>query len=179
MSAGGSLRRGRANHTPIPNIPGGGPIFQGEDPDRNAAASQAGSAGTDQGNPRLEIRDNFQHQSWEEADLRAGIRAAGSVVGVFIVARKDERREGFVAYIQTGWARGFRPLRNRADRVFRSLAKLVRFIREEFRYAGEIVLYSAGDESLRRFRALLPSDQAPLEMETTTHEVADADIPQA
>jgi len=120
----------------------------------------------------------LQHRSWQEADIKAGIRAGGSVVGIFIVARKDERGEGFVAYIRTGWARGFRPLRkfrHKSDRVFRSLDKLVRLIRDEFHYTGEIALYPAGDEGLRRFRALLPSDQAPLETETTTHEGSPAE----
>ena len=121
----------------------------------------------------------MQHRTWQEADIKAGIRAGGSIVGVFIVARKDGRGKGFVAYIRAGWARGFLPLRtfrDRSDRVFRSLDKLVSLIRDEFRYAGEISLYAAGDEGLRRFRALLPADQSPLlEAETTKHEVPDAD----
>ena len=120
----------------------------------------------------------MQHRSWQEADIKIGIRAGGSVVGVFIVARQDERRQGFVAYIRTGWARGFLPLRtfrDRSDRVYRSLDKLVSLIRNEFRYAGEISLFAAGDEGLRRFRALVPAEQAPLlETETSKHEVPDA-----
>ena len=101
------------------------------------------------------------------------------MVGVFIVARKDGRRQGFVAYIRAGWARGFLPLRtfrDRSDRVYRSLDKLVSLIRDEFRYTGEISLFAAGDEGLRRFRALLPTDQASLlETETSKHEVLAAD----
>jgi hypothetical protein len=121
----------------------------------------------------------LQHRSWQEADLKAGIRAGGFIVGVFIVARKDGRRQGFVAYIRAGWTRGFLPLRtfrDRSDRVFRSLDKLVSLLRDEFRYAGEITLFAAGDEGLRRFRALLPADRALLlEAETSKHEVPDAD----
>lgn len=120
----------------------------------------------------------MQHRSWQEADIKAGIRAGGSVGAVFIIARKDERGQGFIAYIRAGWARGFRPLRtfrDRSDRVFRSLDKLVSLLRDEFHYSGEITLFVSGDESLRRFRALLPVDLAALGIETSKDEVPEAD----
>ena len=120
----------------------------------------------------------MQHRSWQEADIKAGIRAGGSVGAVFIITRNDERGPGFIAYIRAGWARGFRPLRtfrDRSDRVFRSLDKLVSLLRDEFQYSGEISLFVAGDESLRRFRALLPADLAALGIETSTHDVPEAE----
>ena len=124
----------------------------------------------------------MQHRSWQEADIKTGSRAGGSVVGVFIIARRDERGQGFVAYIRADWARGFRPLRtfrDRSDRVFRSLDNLVSLIRDEFRYSGEISLFVAADEGLRRFRALLPADQPPLLFtETSAREIADASAAQ-
>jgi hypothetical protein len=120
----------------------------------------------------------LQHRSWQEADIKAGIRAGGSVEGVFIIARNDERGLGYIAYIRAGWARGFRALRtfrDRSDRVFRSLDKLVSLLREEFQYHGEISLFVAGDESLRRFRALLPTDLAALGIEASKPDVPEAD----
>jgi hypothetical protein len=88
---------------------------------------------------------------------------------VFIIARTDERGAGYVAYMRAGWARGFKPLRtfrDKSDRVFRSLDKLVDLLRNEFQYRGEISLFVAGDEDLRRFRGLLPADLAALGLET-------------
>jgi hypothetical protein len=112
---------------------------------------------------------DLRHQSWQEADIKAGLRDGGAVVGVFVVARAEPRRVGFVAYIRADWARGFRPLRtfrDRSDRIFRSLDKLVGLLRDDFHYSGEITLFVAGDESLRRFRALLPTDMAALDVKT-------------
>jgi hypothetical protein len=109
---------------------------------------------------------DLRHQSWQEADIKAGLRDGGAVVGVFVVARAEPRGAGFAAYIRTDWARGFRPLRtfrDRSDRIFRSLDKLVGLLRDDFHYSGEITLFVAGDESLRRFRALLPADLAALD----------------
>lgn len=120
----------------------------------------------------------MQRRSWQEADIKAGIRAGGSVEGVFVIARNDERGLGYIAYIRAGWARGFRPLRtfrDRSDRVFRSLDKLVNLLRDEFHYSGEISLFVAGDENLRRFRALLPADLAALGIETSKQDVSEAD----
>jgi hypothetical protein len=119
----------------------------------------------------------LENRSWQEADIKAGIRAGGSVVGVFIIARTDERGPGFIAYIRAGWARGFKPLRtfrDRSDRVYRSLDKLVSLLRDEFHYSGEISLFVAGDQGLRRFRALLPADLAALGLETSQHDLPEA-----
>lgn len=105
-------------------------------------------------------------QTWQEADLKGGIQAGGNVLGVFIICRTDERGRGFIPYIRTSWGRGFRPMRtyrDRSDRVFRSLDKLVGLIRDDFRYQGEISLFVAGDDGLRRYRTLFPPD-APNEV---------------
>ncbi len=101
-------------------------------------------------------------RTWQEGDIKAGVQNGGGLVGVFVVCRENGRGRGFIPYIRTDWARGFRPLRtyrDRSDRVFRSLDKLVALVRDEFGYRGEISLFMAGDAALQRFRTLLPPDR--------------------
>lgn len=117
-------------------------------------------------------------RTWQEADIKGGVQKGGSVLGVLIICRNDERGSGFIPYIRANWARGFRPLRtyrDRSDRVFRSLDKLVALIREEFRYSGEISLFVTGDAGLRRYRTLLPTDRSALPTASDEHAVPDAD----
>ena len=79
---------------------------------------------------------------------------------------RQPRGKRWMAYLRTSWTRGFLPLqtyRGRSDRAFRSLDRLVSFLREDFRYEGEISLFMPGDPGLERFRILLPTDRAALD----------------
>jgi hypothetical protein len=117
-------------------------------------------------------------RTWQEADIKGGVQTGGSLLGVFVICRNDERGNGFIPYIRTNWARGFRPLRtyrDRSDRVFRSLDKLVALIREDFGYLGEISLFVAGDAELRRYRTLLPTDRDALATLSEKHAVLEGD----
>jgi len=70
-----------------------------------------------------------------------------------------------VAYFRTDFARGFLPLkafRGKSERVYKSVDSLLGLIRDDFGYAGEISLFLAGDEALRRFKALLPAERGAL-----------------
>jgi hypothetical protein len=70
-----------------------------------------------------------------------------------------------MAYLRTSWTRGFLPLqtyRGRSDRALKSLDRRVSLLRDDFRYNGEISLFTPEDPELKRFRILLPTDRAAL-----------------
>jgi hypothetical protein len=99
----------------------------------------------------------------EEGEIASGLANGGRILGIFAVERRLPGRPGYVVYLRTTWNRGFHCLktyRGRSDRVYRDLDRLVRLIRDEFRYGGPITLFVAGASELRRFRALLPQDGA-------------------
>lgn len=107
---------------------------------------------------------------FEEADIRAGIVAGGTVLSAFIVVRPAARMEAveYVAYLRTSWRRGYHILqtfRHKDDKVYlgRGLGRLVWLIQEEFQHRGPLVLYRAGCSELQRFVGLRAVDrgQAP------------------
>jgi len=105
-------------------------------------------------------------RTWQEADIKSGLQEGGSVQAVFVICRDQPRGKRWMAYLRTSWTRGFLPLqtfRGRSDRAFRSLDRLVSFLREDFRYEGEISLFMPSDPGLKRFRILLPTDRAALD----------------
>lgn len=121
------------------------------------------------------------YKTFQEGDIKAGVRDGGHVRSVFIIARPAERGSGYIPYIRVDWTRGFRPLRtfrDKGDRVYRDLNRLVGLLRVEFAYLGEISLFISGDPELRRFRTLLPTDRDALATEADKEEVLDGDAPE-
>lgn len=105
------------------------------------------------------------NRNFQEADIKAGVRKGQKVLGVFLITREDDKGPLYVTYLRTSWTRGFLPLRtfrDKADRVYRDLDKLLCLLREDFAYPGEVSIFLAGDDALRRFRALLPTDRQAL-----------------
>jgi hypothetical protein len=103
--------------------------------------------------------------SYETADIKAGLARGGKILGIFIVSRRTAEGFGHVAYFRTDFARGFLPLkafRGKSERIYKSVDSLFGLIRDDFGYTGEISLFLAGDEALRRFRALLPAERHAL-----------------
>jgi hypothetical protein len=103
--------------------------------------------------------------NYESADIKAGLARGGKILGIFIVSRRTAEGVGHVAYFRTDFARGFLPLkafRGKSERVYKSVDSLLGLIRDDFGYTGEISLFFAGDEALRRFRALLPAERYAL-----------------
>jgi len=103
--------------------------------------------------------------SYETADIKAGLARGGRILGIFIVSRRTAEGVGHVAYFRTDFARGFLPLkafRGKSERVYKSVDSLLGLIRDDFGYTGEISLFLAGDEALRRFKALLPTERHAL-----------------
>jgi hypothetical protein len=97
---------------------------------------------------------------FEEADLRAGLRDGGQVLGGFIVARSEE---DFVIYLRCNWirGRGFRIIRtwrgSSGDRTFKNLQSAWGFVRK-FNFLGRVTIYPAGDPELRQFVGVSPKD---------------------
>jgi hypothetical protein len=97
---------------------------------------------------------------FEEADLRAGLKDGGQVLGAFIVARSEDK---FVIYLRCNWirGRGFRIIRtwrgSSGDRTFRNLQSAWEFVRK-FHFLGRVMVYPAGDAELRQFVGVFPKD---------------------
>ena len=99
----------------------------------------------------------------EEHDIRSGLGQGGSILGIFVVESSAHRGPKYVAYIRTSWKRSFfalRTYRGRSNRMYRDLDRLVRLIRDEFRYRGPITIHIEGAPELRRFRAFVRKDGA-------------------
>jgi hypothetical protein len=98
--------------------------------------------------------------AFEEADLRAGLKDGGQVLGAFIVARSEEK---FVIYLRCNWirGRGFRIIRtwrgSSGDRAFKNLQSAWTFVRK-FNFLGRVTVYPAGDPELRQFVGVSPKD---------------------
>ena len=97
---------------------------------------------------------------FEEADLRAGLKDGGLVLGAFIVARGEGK---FVIYLRCNWirGRGFRIIRtwrgSSGDRAFKNLQSAWAFVRK-FNFLGRVTVYPAGDPELRQFVGVSPKD---------------------
>jgi len=97
---------------------------------------------------------------FEEADLRAGLKEGGHVLGAFIVARSEDE---FVIYLRCNWirGRGFRIIRTwrgtSGDRSFKNLQSAWCFIRK-FDFLGRVTIYPVGDFELRQFVGVAAQD---------------------
>ncbi len=98
--------------------------------------------------------------AFEEADLRAGMREGGQILGAFIVARTEEE---FVIYLRPSWGRGrgFNIVRTwrglSGDRSFKKLQSAWLFVRK-FSFSGQVMIYPSGDAELRGFAGVAAQD---------------------
>lgn len=93
----------------------------------------------------------------EDGDIKAGLAAGGRIRNVFVTSEVDGGLPLYRVYLRSSWSRHFLPLRtwaDRSDRTYRDLDRAVRHVRENCSYEGYIVLYSATDPRLARYRAL-------------------------
>ena len=96
-----------------------------------ASAGHLGTTGATGGDPGV-----------EEADLRAGMRAGGRVLGFLVVARAGGEAPEYAIYVRTSWLRGYRILRTwrgKVDRTYRSLDKLYK-LPPVFGYLGPVTV---------------------------------------
>ena len=102
----------------------------------------------EEGSLRVGLQDN---------DIKAGLAAGGRIRNVFITAEVDGGAPLYRIYLRSNWSRHFLPLRtwaDRSDRTYRDLDRAVAYVREECAFNDYIVLYSATDPRLARYRAL-------------------------
>jgi hypothetical protein len=101
---------------------------------------------------------------FEEADLRAGLKAGGIILGAFIIARSEEE---FAVDMRGNWmhGRGFRIIRTwrgvSGDRTFKNLESAWLFVRK-FNFLGQVTIYPAGDPNLRHFVGVTPRDRGEI-----------------
>jgi hypothetical protein len=101
----------------------------------------------------------------QECEIQEGLREGGRVMGFFVVDRSNGGAPEFVGYLRGTWTREFhilRTFRDKADRVYRDLSRLVHLARFEFGYTAPIIVYAAGAPELRRFGGVCERDRAPL-----------------
>lgn len=90
----------------------------------------------------------------------------------------------YAIYVRTSWTRGYRILRtwrDKSDRTFRSLDKLVK-LPETFGFEAPITIYKQGCAELRRFRGVLARDGGSKDlgaMDAAGQSGAEADDPAA
>lgn len=107
----------------------------------------------------------------QECEIQEGLREGGRVAGFFVVDRSNGGAPEFVGYLRGTWTREFhilRTFRDKSDRVYRDLSRLVHLARFEFGYTAPIIVYAAGAPELRRFVGVCERDCAPLGGEAAT-----------
>ena len=110
--------------------------------------------------------------SLKEAEVRAGIKVGGDVLGAFIV---ELAAGGFLVYLRCSWIHGrqFRVLRTwrdlRGDRVFDRIEGAYYFIRR-LPYDGVITIYPEGDRHLARFSIVGGDNLSPDDGDVDTGE---------
>ena len=101
----------------------------------------------------------------QECEIQEGLREGGRVTGFFVVDRSNGGAPEFVGYLRGTWTREFhilRTFRDKSDRVYRDLSRLVHLARFEFGYTAPIIVYAAGAPELRRFAGVCGRDRTPL-----------------
>ena len=101
----------------------------------------------------------------QECEIQEGLREGGRVTGFFVVDRSNGGAPEFVGYLRGTWKREFhilRTFRDKSDRVYRDLSRLVHLARFEFGYTAPISVYAAGAPELRRLAGVCERDRAPL-----------------
>lgn len=100
-----------------------------------------------QATPRLGI---------QEGEIRSRIAAGDWLRQVFIVSVTVKGQMEHLAFVRPSWHRHFLPIctwEMRAERPYRDIDRLLRLLREEFRYRGAIPVYLESDPRLAVYRA--------------------------
>jgi hypothetical protein len=119
--------------------------------------------------------------SLQEREIREGIQAGGTLRGVFFVARRESYGFEFMVYIRPSWNRRYLPLRtfgDRSDKTYRSFARLLELVRDDFGFSGPILLHDAKAPELSRFKGLRPCD-SPADGASPNDEFVDESVEEA
>ena len=82
-----------------------------------------------------------------EAEIREGLNRGGRIIGFTIVEQGDGTERTYLAYVNASWSRGYRVLRtfrNRSDRRYRDLDRLLQFARVECGFAAPVRIEPRG-----------------------------------
>ena len=100
----------------------------------------------------------------QEAEIKDGLRVGGRTTGFLVVERPGGQYSEYVAYINVSWSRGYRILRmfrDRGDRTYRDLGRLIQFARSECGFTAPVRVYTAGTPELKNIGGIRPSDLQP------------------
>lgn len=115
--------------------------------------------------PVLDLAPADQESSGiREADIQSGLAGNGRITGLFVVDRSAAGDLEFVCYVRGSWSRHYqilRKYRDRGDRTYRDLARLIHLARHDFGFSAPIVTYEAGMPELRHFPGVCQRDLAP------------------
>ena len=96
-----------------------------------------------------------------EGEVHAALRAGGHIAGVVLVGRTAQGQTTYVGYLRGSWSPVFqihRSFKDKRDRTYRNLERLVHLLRVEFGFDGPIQLLSSGSPELARFPGIRPAD---------------------
>jgi hypothetical protein len=86
--------------------------------------------------------------------LQQHLRRGGVVASVLVVERSNAEPRLYVAYLHVSWERGWRVLRtyrDKDDRTYRDLNRLIQYVRDELGYEGSLTLLRPDSAELGRF----------------------------
>lgn len=94
-----------------------------------------------------------------EREIRERVAGGERLRGVFVVSSSSDLGAQHWAYVLTDRSPGYRLLRThkeRSDRAYRDLRRLLLLLREDFGYTECVPVYLAGDPELARFNISVP-----------------------
>jgi hypothetical protein len=96
----------------------------------------------------------------QEAEIQDHLRDDERIVGMVVVERSGRAGTEFAPYLATTWRHGYcilRTAKNRSDRTYKDLNRLIQFARE-CGYVGSVTVYAAGAEELRQLDGIRADD---------------------
>lgn len=100
----------------------------------------------------------------QESEIQEKIRDGERIVGMIVVERSDDSGFEYAPYFSTSWRPGyciFRTSKNRSDRTYKDINRLLQFVRSDCDYGGPVTVYAAGAQDLNQLHGIKQSDLHP------------------